>query len=197
MQPCGVGDDLVWVAEIVRLNTERICVMASKSSGLKINGICPIFSTPMPCSPVRLPPRSTHALRISWPAFITRAVVRVALVVHQDRMNVAIACMKYVGDAELILLGHPVMTRKMSGTLYGAPRRLCAIIRAPGDRPRQTRASGSSTTPSVRRRLWRRALTGFVLLADSHDFCRLGSRPAAKPSSSIISTAPASVGKPK
>ena len=55
-------------------NTARTLSMTLRSSGVKINGISATFSTPMPCSPVRLPPRATHSRRISRPAATTLSV---------------------------------------------------------------------------------------------------------------------------
>ena len=64
----------------------------------------PIFSTPMPCSPVTLPPQARHSSRISLLAASTRwTCCGVALVEQQNRMNVAVAGVKDVDDADVVL----------------------------------------------------------------------------------------------
>ncbi len=58
----------------------------------------------MPCSPVMLPPSSMHALEDSWPAAEHPLdLVGVALVEEQDRVDVAVAGVEDVGDAQIVL----------------------------------------------------------------------------------------------
>jgi hypothetical protein len=60
-----------------------------------------IFSTPMPCSPVTLPPQAMHFVE-NLVAGRQHALdlIGVALVEEQDRMDVAVAGVKDVGDAD-------------------------------------------------------------------------------------------------
>ena len=53
------------------LKAERNRVMKSRSAGAKRIDMKSSFSTPMPCSPVTLPPSRMHSPSISWLASIT------------------------------------------------------------------------------------------------------------------------------
>ena len=62
-----------------------------------------IFSTPMPCSPVTLPPQAMHSSRISLAGGQhARDLPGIALVEQQDRMDIAIAGMKHIDDADVV-----------------------------------------------------------------------------------------------
>jgi hypothetical protein len=64
-----------------------------------------IFSTPMPCSPVTLPPQARHSSRISPLAEHAADLLGVALVEQQDGMDVAVAGVEHVDDAHAVLAG--------------------------------------------------------------------------------------------
>ena len=76
-----------------------------RSSGVNSCGMKSIFSTPMPCSPVTLPP-SADALVQDLVAGRQHALhlIGVAFVEQQDRVNVAVAGMEDVADAHVVLL---------------------------------------------------------------------------------------------
>ena len=78
--------------------------MASKSSGANCLGMNSIFSTPMPCSAVTLPPQAMHSARISRPACQHAGdLLGIALVEEQNRMHVAVAGVGDVDDAQAVL----------------------------------------------------------------------------------------------
>ena len=66
MQPAPPGSILDGLQRPSGLNVLRRATMAARSSGEKSLGMNSIFSTPMPCSPVTLPPTAMHSSRISW-----------------------------------------------------------------------------------------------------------------------------------
>ena len=70
-------------------------------------GIRSRFSTPTPCSPVSTPPTSTHSFRISAPnASGAFQFARLVGVVENQRMQIAVAGVKHVGDAQAVFLRH-------------------------------------------------------------------------------------------
>src|SRR5205814_4235649 len=71
-QPPAVGSILSGLRLPRGLNASRRFFMAARSVGENILFIKPIFSTPMPCSPVTLPPQARHSSRISLLAARTR-----------------------------------------------------------------------------------------------------------------------------
>ena len=102
MHAPAVGSILRGLHRPSGLNAGRSRSIIARSSGENSFGMKSIFSTPMPCSPVTLPPHADalfqdlvagrqHALHL----------VGVALVEQQDRMNVAVAGMEDVGDAQI------------------------------------------------------------------------------------------------
>ena len=72
MQPAPPGSILDGLQRPSGLNVWRRATIAARSSGEKSLGMNSIFSTPIPCSPVTLPPRRMHSSRISWLATSTR-----------------------------------------------------------------------------------------------------------------------------
>ena len=158
-------------------------------------GIEHALSTPTPCSPVSEPPASMHASRIASASSLARSASPCGLVVEHERVQVAVARVEDVPDAE------PVLGRaRRSGA---APRAAaCAGRRRPG------RSSRARCDPSPGTRLAalpdQRAL-GVVVLRPasrtSRDSRQIASTAAASsstctatPSSSTSSTAPAPSG---
>ena len=81
----------------------RICW--SRSISLNISGIRSRFSTPTPCSPVSTPPTSTQSRRMSAPKlFGLVEFARLVGVVEDQRMQIAVAGVEDVGDAQAVLL---------------------------------------------------------------------------------------------
>src|SRR5207245_8893808 len=72
MQAPAVGNILPGLHCPLGLKAERSRVIIIKSSGENSLGMKLIFSTPMPCSPVTLPPHLRHSSRISRLAPRTR-----------------------------------------------------------------------------------------------------------------------------
>ena len=84
-------------------NTERTSSMALKSSAVKINGISATFSTPMPCSPVRLPPSfDAFPEDLSPGRHHPFGLVVIAFVIEKDGMDIAVAGVEDVADAEVV-----------------------------------------------------------------------------------------------
>src|SRR6266852_3302983 len=111
-------------------------------------------------------------------------LVRVALVIEDNRMNIAVAGMKDIANLKFIALAHlrnhVQDIRQTRARHHAVLRRV--IRRQPSDRAERTRARRTSFAPAP--------VTNSVT-------CRARSSiPAASPSSSIIRTAPASSGSP-
>ena len=85
------------------LKASRRFFIAARSLGVNILFMKPIFSTPMPCSPVTLPPQ-VDALVEDLVAGRQHALhlVGVALVEQQDRVDVAVAGVEDVDDADVV-----------------------------------------------------------------------------------------------
>ncbi len=108
MQPAPPGSILNGLQRPSGLNVVRIATIAARSSGEKSFGMNSIFSTPMPCSPVTLPPTLMHSSRISWLARKTRLhLLGVALVEQEDRVDIAVAGVEDVGDPESVAAARP------------------------------------------------------------------------------------------
>jgi hypothetical protein len=61
----AVGNILRGLHRPSGLNAVRKRIIIARSSGVNSFGMKSIFSTPMPCSPVTLPPQRMHSSRIS------------------------------------------------------------------------------------------------------------------------------------
>ena len=158
-----------------------------------------IFSTPMPCSPVMLPPSATHASRISRPAASTRATSSaVALVEEEDRVDVAVAGVEDVADAQAVALGGRRDARAgCRARACAARRRPACSSSAPAGRRRRRRACGTSRARRARRRRARRGPRARRAPADAAHALRLRRR--ARPPGRRARPAarrPASVGRP-
>ena len=71
---------------------------------MNISGIRSRFSTPTPCSPVSTPPTFTQSRRMSAPKSLRPLeLARHVGVVEDQRVQIAVAGMKHVGDAQPIL----------------------------------------------------------------------------------------------
>ncbi len=119
MQPPPPGSILDGLHRPSGLNVLRSATIAARSSGEKSLGMNSIFSTPMPCSPVTLPP-TRDALVENLVARQQDALhlVGVALVEEQDRVDVAVAGVEDVGDRGDCAAGRPRRCdRRMCGSL--------------------------------------------------------------------------------
>ncbi len=85
--------------------------IAARSASPNISGIEHALSVPTPCSPVIEPPASTQASRISLASSLRPVGLALdALVVEDERVQVAVAGVEDVADAEAVLaleLGDP------------------------------------------------------------------------------------------
>ena len=129
----------------------------------------------MPCSPVMLPPSSTQARRISCPAGEDAPhLVGVALVVEQDRVDVAVAGVEDVGDAQAVALAdggdgaqdvghlgarHDAVLRavvrrqpadRAEGALAALPQRRALGLVAPRRAPRARRCARQTSITALR-----------------------------------------------
>src|SRR5437868_10994576 len=59
----AVGSILLGLQMFVGLNASRRRIIIARSSGVNSFGMRSSFSTPMPCSPVTLPPKRIHSFR--------------------------------------------------------------------------------------------------------------------------------------
>ena len=105
MHAPAVGSILCGLQRFSGLNACRSRSIIARSSGVNSFGMKSIFSTPMPCSPVTLPPQA-DALLQDLVAGRQHALhlVGVALVEQQDRVDVAVAGVEDVGDPHVVLL---------------------------------------------------------------------------------------------
>ena len=148
---------------------ERPCPGLSKPSGSNAHltrcwwarsvssNIVPIrsrFSTPTPCSPVRhaadldAEPQDVGAERLGALDF-----AGLVGVVEDQRMQIAVAGMKHIGDAEAVLLGQTAHAAQHLRQSSARDRPIHAIVigRNPADR-RETPPCARTRTPAARHR---------------------------------------------
>ena len=109
----GVGKTLPGLAMPSGSKAQRTSCMVSRSSGVNCLAILWRFSWPTPCSPVIEPPEAMHSSRIDAGELL--GVVGLALdrVVEQhERVQVAVAGVEDVGDAQPDLVGHRRSSRR-------------------------------------------------------------------------------------
>ena len=189
----GVGKTLPGLRARPDRSRVRTRCIASRSSSLNISGIAHALSVPTPCSPVIEPPASMQASRIGRASSSARSASPVdARVVEHERVQVAVAGVEDVADAQAVL------ARRARRSAAAPPAASCAARRRPA------RSSSGLTRPiaanaALRPCQIRGALGGVggdadlaapALAAELLDERRDRARPAAaRPSSSTISTA--------
>ena len=181
-------------------NAPRSRAWASRSASLNISGMKSRFSSPMPCSPDSTPPAATldpHDLLARGVHPLEHA--RLALVEHEQRVEVAVAGVEHVHHEQVVAGGDLVDlgAAPRPAALRGHDGVVQVVVRLdPGDGA-ERRSCGPSRAAPARRRRPRRAPSGRRGPGRSPSTApTAAATPAGRPSTSTSSIAAASVGKP-
>ena len=133
----------------------RCCWLRSISEN--IAGIRSRFSTPTPCSPVSTPPTSTQSLQdVGAERLRPLELARLVGIVQDQRMQIAVAGVEHVGDAQPVLLRQLAHAREHLRQLARAGWcRPCSSSRARCGRPPGTPPCGRPRTAAAPPRSWK------------------------------------------